>query len=31
VYIWFDKLVGMNFGKLSFRRKRDKAASQPAE
>jgi HAE1 family hydrophobic/amphiphilic exporter-1 len=31
VYIWFDKLIGMKFSRLSFRRKRDKAASQPAE
>jgi len=31
VYIWFDKLVGMKFSRLSFRRKRDKPASQPAE
>jgi HAE1 family hydrophobic/amphiphilic exporter-1 len=31
VYIWFDKLLGVKFGKPGFRRKRDKPASQPAE
>jgi hydrophobic/amphiphilic exporter-1 (mainly G- bacteria), HAE1 family len=32
VYIWFDKLLGVKFGELRiFRRRRNKAASQPAE
>jgi multidrug efflux pump subunit AcrB len=32
VYIWFDRLLGVKFGDIRiFRRKRDKAASQPAE
>jgi hypothetical protein len=29
VYIWFDKLLGVKFGDLRFRRR--KTASQPAE
>jgi HAE1 family hydrophobic/amphiphilic exporter-1 len=32
VYVWFDKLVGMKFGRLRiFSRGRDKQAGQPAE